>query len=122
MYDEDIINEINRLNFEDFLWIIFIILALINIYGDYNDKEFLKTNKSEFKTKANQAFVITIFVSLLIYLYFFARNYKAYKKATEQQKELYKIKLLGSGFLIAGAICLLYFQINQTSFTGSPAL
>lgn len=122
MYNEEIINEINRLNFEDLLWIIFIILALINIYGDYNEKEFLKTNDNTFKYKSNRAFETTIFITIIIYIYFIVRNYFAYKKAPENKKYLYKIKLLGSAFLIAGAICLLYFQRNESSFTGTPAL
>lgn len=34
MYSEKITSEINRLKFEDFLWVVFAILCLINVYGD----------------------------------------------------------------------------------------
>lgn len=97
-------------------------LCFINIYGDYNDKEFLKTNNTYYKNKSNNIFEITLFVTILIYLYFFTRNYKAYQKASDDQKKLYIIKLLGSSLLIAGVICLIYFQINQSSFIGAPAI
>ncbi len=114
------INEINRLNFEDFLWIIFAILCFLNVYGDYNEKEYLKTNSNIFKNKSNYIFELTITVTLFIYIYFFIRNYKFYQKS--EDKNLYSVKVFGSIFLIVGIICLLYFQNKQTSFIGSPGL
>lgn len=122
MFNRDTYNEIRRLNFEDFIWTIFVILSISNILGDYNEKEFLKTDDDNFKQEANKIFEITLTVSLLIYIYFFVRNYYAYEKATPKEKELFVIKLLGSSLLIAGVVCLLYFQKKQTSFAGSPAI
>ena len=37
IFDDDI----KRLNFEDYIWIIFAILAFLNIYGDKLQKEFI---------------------------------------------------------------------------------
>lgn len=122
MYSEKITSEINRLKFEDFLWVVFAILCLINVYGDYNDKEYLKTHNNTFRKNSNKIFEFTLIVTFLIYIYFFIRNYKAYVKATEEEKRLYVIKVLGSAFLIAGVLCLLYFQDSQSSFIGSPAI
>lgn len=122
MFSKDIVSEINRLKFEDFLWIIFACLCIINVYGDNNEVEYLKSNNKNFDKKSNRIFETTLIITLLIYIYFFIRNYNAYKNSTEKEKNLYTIKLLGSSFLIAGIICLLYFQSIQTSFTGSPAL
>ena len=51
-----------------------------------------------------------------------SENYNALNKASDEMKSLYEIKLLGSIFLIAGVVCLLYFQFNQKNFIGSPAL
>lgn len=122
MYNDDIVNEIKRLKFEDLLWIIFIILGIINIYGDHNEVEYLETHNNESKRKANNFFTFTIIITILLYLYFVIRNYNFYKKASLEVKYLYSIKLLGSVLLIAGALCLLYFQINDPNFTGTPAL
>jgi hypothetical protein len=38
-------SQINRLNFEDILIIIFIILGLINLYANNENKEYIKTKK-----------------------------------------------------------------------------
>lgn len=122
MNDTQILNEINRLNFEDFLWGIFALLCLINIYGDYNDKEYSKTHNNIYKTRSNEIFELTIIVTFFIYVYFFFRNYNFYIQASNENKNLYLIKLLGSSFFIAGILCLLYFQIRQQDFIGSPAL
>ena len=122
MYNDKIESDLARLNFEDFLWLIFGILCFINIYGDYNDKEYLKTKNKIFKDNSNQIFTFTLIVTLLIYIYFFIRNYKAYESVSEEKKQLYTVKVLGSSFLIAGVICLLYFQTKQHSFVGGPAL
>lgn len=121
MDNAEFLNELKRLDFEDFLWVIFIIIALLNIYGDYNDKEFLKTHRSQFKKNANLIFEITLIITFLIYIYFFMRNYYFYQKATLEEKQLYLIKVLGSTFLLAGVILLIYFQTKQTDFLGTPA-
>ena len=120
MYNNETINDLKRLKFENFLWILFAILCIMNVFGDYNEEEYLVTNNQEYENKSNKIFEITLIVTLLIYIYFFIRNYNAYKKASD--KDLYAIKLLGSSFLIAGVICLIYFQTKQISFVGSPAL
>lgn len=114
--------ELQRLNFEDILWVIFIFLGAANIFGDYNDKEYIKTKDRVYQSRADKIFTLTIEVTLILYLYFFVRNYNAYKKASSESQELFLIKLLGSAFLIAGAILLLYFQKNDSAFIGTPAL
>lgn len=118
----DKIEDLNRLNFEDYIWVLFAILSVLNIIGNRNEKKYLKTNINLYKSNANKIFKFTIIGTFLIYIYFFVRNYKAYEKAPLNQKRLYSTKLLGTSFLIAGIICLLYFQENENSFFGSPAI
>ena len=122
MYTKNNINELNRLKFENFLWILFAILCIGNVYGDYNEIEYLETSNDSFEKKSNEIFEITLILTLFIYIYFLHRNYKAYLQSTAEDINLYSIKLLGSSLLIAGVLCLLYFQKKQTSFIGSPSL
>lgn len=122
MYDSKTTNELNRLKFENVLWIIFGILCFLNVYGDYNEEEYLITKNKNFKNNSNQIFEFTLIITFLIYIYFFTRNYKAYRQVSDEEKGLYLIKVLGSSFLIAGIVCLIYFQTKQTNFSGSPAL
>lgn len=115
-------NDLERLNFEDIIWIIFIGLILLNIVGDNFQKEFIKTNNKKEESKANNIFLFVLVVTFFIYLYFFVRNFNALERASEENKGLFSIKLLGSAFLIAGIICLIYFQSKQVDFIGTPAL
>lgn len=115
-------DEISRLNFEDFLWFIFALLCFLNIKGDKDDKEYLKTNNKYYKNESNKIFEFTLIITSLIYIYFFFRNYIFLNRVKDSQKQLYRIKLLGSSLLLAGVICLIYFQVNNNSFIGSPAL
>ncbi len=112
--------ELKALNFEISLSIIFIILSLLNIWADIEEKEYVRTHKNKYKIDANKIFKITIFVSILIYIYYFIRNYNAYENTSKNNKKLFAIKLWGSSLYIAGALCLLYFQNKQTSFLGTP--
>ena len=122
MYDKNNDSKINRLKFENILWLIFAIISIMNIYGDNDEIEYLETNDKSYEKKSNEIFKFTLMVTLFIYIYFFLRNLKAYENATVEEKNLYLIKLLGSSLLIAGVLCLIYFQENETSFVGSPAL
>ena len=115
-------NDINRLDFENYIWIVFIILSILNIIGDYFQKEFLKTNNKKFENNANNIFLIVLIVSFIIYIYFFYRNYNAYLKIGLEEKGIYLVKLIGSSLIIGGVICLLYFQINQSDFIGTPII
>ena len=118
IFDDDI----KRLNFEDYIWIIFAILAFLNIYGDWLQKEFLKTKKKLYENKANDVFLFVLIIGFFIYLYFFYRNYRAFLKVDEKDKELFIVKLIGSALLISGSICLIYFQYKQTDFIGTPGI
>ena len=122
MNNDEVWSELKRLKFEDFLWVIFIVLAILNIAGDHNEINYIKTNENKYKNRSNDLFEFTIIVTIFIYIYFISRNYKFYKKAAYENKKLCFIKLLGSSLLLAGAICLLYFQDKQKNFVGSPAL
>lgn len=112
--------EIKRLNFENILWVIFASICIINIVGDNEEIKYIMTNDTNEKKKANKIFEVTIFTTFIIYLYFATRNYYALKKA--KNKELYNIKFIGSLLLIAGILCIFYFQVKQRNFIGSPSL
>lgn len=122
MYDDKIIEQIKKLNIDDFICVIFIGLALLNIYGDSNDRNYLLTHDIHFKDTSNKIFTFTVFITLIVYIYYFNLNCKVYDSLPEEKKQLYLIKLFGSIFLLVGGICLLYFQLRQTSSLGAPEI
>lgn len=115
-------NELNRLDFEDIIWIIFIILSILNIKANDNQKKYIITEKQTYEEKANNISIIVLSILLIIYLYFFKRNYSMYQNKEKPKKEDY-IKVTGSVLFVLGTLCLLYFQINSNdNFIGEPEL
>ena len=51
--------EINRLNFENFIWIVFASLCLLNIRGDNLEIESIEENNDSFHNEANKVFEFT---------------------------------------------------------------
>jgi len=116
--NNDIENTIKRLNFENFIWFLFIIISILDIYGDELIKKNLRYNDKKAIDRANKVFLGVIFVSVLIYIYFFIRNYSDYKKQHDKNHE---IRLIGSILILSGTICLLYFQLNNVTPNDSPS-
>ena len=109
MYKETL-NELRRLNFEDYLFLFYGGIIIFNIVGNYYEKEYLKYHQRMDKIKYNNIFEIVFILTFFIYIYLFVRNYNQYKQAPNNEKNVYLIRLLGAGFLIAGILCFIYYQ------------
>ncbi len=103
---------LNELRIEDYIWIIYIFLAIFALVSNYYEKEYLKKNekkdKNIFRTINTEIFIVTF----LIYLYFVYLNYKHIKRLDIYSSPK-KILAANAGliaailFLIAGGISLL---------------
>ena len=114
--------ELNRLNFEDILWLIFIGLSIMNIVSNKYQKEYIISNKQYYEDKANNISICVLTILVFIYLYFFLRNYNMYNNKDNSNSED-MIKVIGSFLFIIGTLCLLYFQINsKDNFIDGPVL
>lgn len=110
--NNNIENEIERLNFEDILWIIFIFLSIMNIVSNNYQKEYVISRNQYYEDKAGNISIFVLTTLFFIYIYFFIRNYNMYNSKTNpNQTDL--IKVTGSLFFILGTLYLLYFQVNS---------
>lgn len=100
---------IKRLNFENIIWTVLIIVAALDIYGDELIKKSIKENDKNAQDKAENLFLFVTLVSLVVYIYFLYRNYADYKK---YNNELYLIRFMASLIILIGTFMLLYFQLN----------
>lgn len=103
---------IKRLNFENIINLIFIIVSIINICGNELEKKYLIYNDIKYEEGANNLYLIGLILVFLIYIYFFNRNYTMYNNK-ENPTNTDLIKVIGSFLYIIGVLCLLYFQINN---------
>lgn len=109
--------KIEELKIDEGIWIIFILLSLLNIYGDECEKDYYTYNDFKKDQTAKKIFTFTVFISLIIYIYFAYRNYQTVENLRNQNKDysLHKIRLIGSIFVVTGVFLLLYFQIGNSS-------
>lgn len=121
--NNNVFDEIKRLNFEDLLWIVFIITSILNIWGNDYQKKYVISNDNYYEDKANNIYIFILIIVLFLYLYFFNRNYKMYKSKMNEATTEDLIKVMGSIFFIIGTLCLLYFQVNSNNnFIGGPEI
>lgn len=113
-------DDLKRLDFENILWIVFIGLGILNIVADNYQKDFISSKNKYSENAANKIFLFILVISFIIYIYFLLRNFNAYERVSEKEKEIFSIKVFGSIFFVVGVLCLIYFQLNQTNFIGSP--
>ena len=120
----DKIREINGLNIEIVLSIIFIFISLINIYGDQIQKKFLITGERNDEKKARKIFAIALIISIFIYLYFIYRNYNDLQDAIKNNQSVPQsyIRLFGSILILVGALCILYYIESSSTPIGQPAV
>ena len=65
---DNIEKEIKRLDFEDIIWMVFIILSILNIVGNDNQKKYMISNNQYYEDKANN---ISIFVLTILFIIYF---------------------------------------------------
>lgn len=104
---------LKRIDIESFIWIIYIFLVCFNLYSNYLEKLYLKTNQPFYKKKFKSINKVVLAVILLIYVYFV---YVAYQdetsltryKTNNKKKKFYTdlIFIASILFLIGGAISL----------------
>lgn len=99
---------VKRLSFENIIWVIFIIVSIIDIYGDELLKKSITNNNKELSYKADNLFLFVSLISILVYIYFLVRNYYDYK---DNKSTIYEIRLIGSILVLAGTLLLFYFLL-----------
>lgn len=108
---------IKRLSFENWIWAIYIVVAIFSIYGDELIKKSIQHHDKKANESAQKIFLGVLIITILIYFYFLSRNYKDLEKHPNEKE--YQVRFLGSILVISGVICFLYFQLNVTNETDS---
>lgn len=109
---------IKRLNFENIIWLTFIVVSALDIYGDELIKKSVRENDTNSQRKSENLFLFVSLISILVYIYFLYRNYSDYKK---YENKLYGIRLLASCLILVGTLLLFYFQINVNNNSDLPS-
>lgn len=103
--------QLQRINTEDFIWVIYFFIALFAIISDAYEKNFLLTNNLKSQKKFKTINITIFIVALFIYVYFVLINYedlKALRKEATKKEVLNQHLSLVAAllFLIAGVMNL----------------
>lgn len=108
---------IKRLSFENWIWGIYLLIAIANIYGDELIKKSIREQDKEANELARTIFLVILGVTFLINLYFLIRNYSDLKN--DPDNESLQIRFLGSILLLMATLCFIYSQTKTQEETES---
>ena len=120
--DNDKINTIKRINIESFIWIIYIFLVCFNLYSNYLEKLYLKTNQKFYKQKFRQINKTVLTVILFIYIYFAYVAFKdettltRYKNTNPNKKRLTDLVFVAAILFLIGGVISLYVATKDDDF------
>lgn len=106
-------NELKKFTYQDIISIIFVIAAICNIIACDKEKEYIISKDKKDKEIANTIYILVIVVFIILYIYFIKVNYKEYNNCNIYEKNKDLIRLYGSIFFLIGALCFLYYRIND---------
>lgn len=106
---------VSELVIDEWIWVVFIILSILNISGDEIEKHYCYYHEKKDKETSKKIFKITVFVSLLIYIYLAHKNCKKYKLALERNQDvtIVSIRKFASILVVIASSMLLYAQFND---------
>lgn len=105
---------IRSINFEKILSTIFIIVGLVNIYGDKLLIDSIRTGNELPRKRASNIFLFGLIVAYIIYIIIVSRNYTFYidKKNSGEDATLELTRLFGSVLILAGFTMIFYYFIK----------
>lgn len=120
--NNDKMDTIKRINIESFIWIIYIFLVCFNLYSNYLEKLYLKTNQKFYKQKFRQINKTVLTVILFIYIYFAYVAFKdettltRYKNTNPNKKRLTDLVFVAAILFLIGGVISLYVATKDDDF------
>lgn len=108
--------KLQRINTEDFIWVVYFFIALFAIISDTYEKKFL-VNKDLKAQRIYKTINITIFVvALFIYVYFVFINYEDVntlkKEAAKKEVLNQHLSLISALLFLIGGVIALYVELT----------
>lgn len=109
-------DKLKDLKIDEWIWGIFIFLSILNIFGDELEKDFYAKHHIKSDQTAKKIFTFTLFVSLLIYIYFLYQRYQQIQmaKARQEDPKICELRGVGSVLVVIASLLFLYCQLEDT--------
>lgn len=112
--NSNINRRLDRLRTEDYIWYIYVFIAVFALISNKYEKSYVVTKKREDFEKYHTINETLFVVALLIYLYFLYANYEQYK---EKRDSLTWLNLIVSILFIIGGVIALYVEVSSNGDT-----
>ncbi len=111
--------KLQRLKTEDFIWVVYIFIAIAAIVSNHFEKDYILTKNLK-NQKKFKVINITIFcIAFFIYLYFVLLNYENIsdlkRQATKKEVITAQAGLIAALLFLVGGIINLFVEINQNT-------
>lgn len=112
-------NQNNKSNLSN---LILIGCNILNIFGNKIIDKYRYNKCREYIYLGKKLFVISLVITLVVYIFFTRDNYFNLIKAKNFGKNIKanSIRLLGSFLFIIGILCFIYYQTNDEGITSAP--
>lgn len=104
-----------ELRVDEWIWVIFIILSIFNIFGDELEKKFYREKDISSKNLSKSIFTLTVLVSFFIYVYLSYRKYQAFSrnKAEGKNTDICEMRFFASILVVIASFLYLYCQLTD---------
>lgn len=107
-------NLIKKLEIENFIWYIYIILILLSIYGNVFEKNYILTKNNYYKNIYRNITIFVFVIALIIYIYYFYESYNTINNlnhCTEKKKNLNELSFFATTLILISGIIFVYIAI-----------
>ena len=112
-------NEIENLKIDEVIWVVFIFLSIINIFGDECKKSYYIDENNEQEELAKKVFLFTLFISFIVYIYISYIKYKRlqYCYKNNLDSTCAKARFFASVMVVIASFIFLCCQIKESNPT-----
>ncbi len=111
--------KLQRIQTEDFIWVIYFFIALFAIISDAYEKNFLLTNNYKSQKKYKTINIAIFIVALCIYVYFVLIRYEDIntlkREVTKKEVLNQHLGLISSLLFLVGGAIALYVEITSNT-------
>jgi len=108
-----------KLNIENFIWIIYIFIAIAAIVSNYYEKKYYLFNEPKYRDNYKTINIINFTIAFFIYLYFLKLNYQNIKevKRSMSNKNILErhASFIAACLFLIGGIIYLFVEISSSN-------
>lgn len=95
---------------------------ILNITGNNLLENYKKIKNNNYFILGKKLFIISLVITLIVYVFFVNNNYKNVKILKRLNKDVTPsvVRLIGSFLFVIGILCFIYYQVNENELTTSP--